>query len=202
MTAYEFLLSESQERMLFVVKAGREEALMQRFRRWGLQAAVVGRVLEEPIVRVLHHGAVAAEVPATALADDTPIEKHALLEEPLRTCSSCGNGMNRSCRPSRTREQLCLRFWMTRPLRASAGFTGNTTSRCWPTRWCRPVLPMPLSCGSGPNRERSRPVQSGVWRPRWTAPTDGLPLTLNGGSRRLWLKLPAISVASVPNPWP
>jgi phosphoribosylformylglycinamidine synthase len=82
MTAYEFLLSESQERMLFVVKAGREEALMQRFRRWGLQAAVVGKVLREPIVRVMHHGAVAAEVPATALADDTPIEKHALLQEP------------------------------------------------------------------------------------------------------------------------
>jgi len=82
MTAYEFLLSESQERMLFVVKAGREEALMQRFQRWGLQAAVVGRVLEEPIVRVLHQGSVAAEVPATALADDTPIEKHALLEAP------------------------------------------------------------------------------------------------------------------------
>ena len=73
MTAYEFLLSESQERMLFVVKAGREEPLMKRFRRWGLQAAVVGQVLEEPIVRVLHHGEVAAEVPATALADDTPI---------------------------------------------------------------------------------------------------------------------------------
>ena len=82
MTAYEFLLSESQERMLFVVKAGREEPLMERFRRWGLQAAVVGRVLEEPLVRVLHHGAVAAEVPATALADDTPIEQHALLQEP------------------------------------------------------------------------------------------------------------------------
>ena len=82
MTAYEFLLSESQERMLFVVKGGREDALMQRFRRWGLQAAVVGKVLQEPIVRVLHHGAVAAEVPATALADDTPIEKHALLQEP------------------------------------------------------------------------------------------------------------------------
>ncbi len=40
MTAYEYLLSESQERMLFVVRAGREEALMERFRRWGLQAAV------------------------------------------------------------------------------------------------------------------------------------------------------------------
>ena len=82
MTPYEFLLSESQERMLFVVKAGREDRLMERFRRWGLQAAVVGRVLEEPLVRVLHHGVVAAEVPATALADDTPIEQHDLLEQP------------------------------------------------------------------------------------------------------------------------
>ena len=82
MTPYEFLLSESQERMLFVVKTGREEALMDRFRRWGLQAAVVGRVLEEPVVRVLHQGSIAAEVPATALADDTPIEQHELLDEP------------------------------------------------------------------------------------------------------------------------
>lgn len=82
MTPYEFLLSESQERMLFVVKTGREDALMDRFRRWGLQAAVVGRVLEEPVVRVLHQGSIAAEVPATALADDTPIEQHELLDEP------------------------------------------------------------------------------------------------------------------------
>ena len=82
MTPYEFLLSESQERMLFVVKAGREDRLMERFRRGGLQSAVVGRVLEEPLVRVLHHGAVAAEVPATALADDTPIEHHDLMDQP------------------------------------------------------------------------------------------------------------------------
>ena len=82
MTAYEFLLSESQERMLFVVKPGREEALMARFSRWGLQAAVVGRVLEDNIVRVLQHGQVAAEVPASALADDTPINHHTLLSEP------------------------------------------------------------------------------------------------------------------------
>ena len=82
MTAYEFLLSESQERMLFVVKPGREEALMARFSRWGLQAAVVGRVLEDNIVRVLQHGQVAAEVPASALADDTPINHHDLISEP------------------------------------------------------------------------------------------------------------------------
>ena len=82
MSAYEFLLSESQERMLFVVKPGREEELMQRFRRWGLQAAVVGRVLADNVVRVLQHGQVAAEVPASALADDTPINRHQLLAEP------------------------------------------------------------------------------------------------------------------------
>jgi phosphoribosylformylglycinamidine synthase len=82
MTAYEFLLSESQERMLFVVRPGREEPLMARFRRWGLQAAVVGRVLEEGVVRVLQNGAIAAEVPARALAEDTPIHHHTLLSEP------------------------------------------------------------------------------------------------------------------------
>jgi phosphoribosylformylglycinamidine synthase len=68
--------------MLFVVKPGREEALMERFRRWGLQAAVVGRVLAENVVRVLQAGQVAAEVPASALADDTPINHHLLLESP------------------------------------------------------------------------------------------------------------------------
>ncbi|MEB3307808.1 MAG: AIR synthase-related protein, partial [Cyanobacteriota bacterium] len=82
MTPYEFLLSESQERMLFVVKPGREQALMQSFSRWGLQAAVVGRVLEDNIVRVLQNGEVAAEVPASALADDTPINHHTLISEP------------------------------------------------------------------------------------------------------------------------
>jgi phosphoribosylformylglycinamidine synthase subunit PurL len=82
MTAYEFLLSESQERMLFVVRQGREQPLMERFRRWGLQAAVVGRVVAENVVRVLQHGEVAAEVPANALADDTPINHHELLAAP------------------------------------------------------------------------------------------------------------------------
>ena len=82
MTAYEFLLSESQERMLFVVKPGKEEVLMARFRRWGLQAAVVGRVLKDNIVRVIQNGDIAAEVPANALADDTPINHHDLLSEP------------------------------------------------------------------------------------------------------------------------
>jgi phosphoribosylformylglycinamidine synthase len=82
MTPYDYLLSESQERMLFVVKPGLEQELMDGFTRWGLQAAVVGRVLQENVVRVLHRGEVAAEVPASALAEDTPINHHDLLAEP------------------------------------------------------------------------------------------------------------------------
>jgi phosphoribosylformylglycinamidine synthase len=106
MSAYEFLLSESQERMLFVVKPGREEALMQRFRRWGLQAAVVGRVLADNVVRVLQHGQVAAEVPASALADDTPINRHQLLEEPPADIQAHWRWSEQSLPPA-DREGIC-----------------------------------------------------------------------------------------------
>lgn len=82
MTAYEYLLSESQERMLFVAEKGREQELIDIFHRWGLQAVVAGLVIEEPVVRILYQGTIAAEVTATALADDTPIYKRELLTEP------------------------------------------------------------------------------------------------------------------------
>lgn len=82
MTPYEYLLSESQERMLFVASKGREQELIDIFHRWGLHAVVAGSVIAEPVVRILYQGAIAAEVTATALADDTPIYKRELLQEP------------------------------------------------------------------------------------------------------------------------
>jgi phosphoribosylformylglycinamidine synthase II len=82
MVPYEYLLSESQERMLFVAQKGREQELIDIFHRWGLQAVVAGAVIAEPIVRILFHGEVAAEIPATALADNTPIYHRQLLSEP------------------------------------------------------------------------------------------------------------------------
>jgi phosphoribosylformylglycinamidine synthase subunit PurL len=82
MTPYEYLLSESQERMLFVAEKGREQELIDIFHRWGLQAVVAGSVIEEPVVRILFQGEIAAEVTATALADDTPIYQRELLKEP------------------------------------------------------------------------------------------------------------------------
>ncbi|HBY78902.1 MAG TPA: phosphoribosylformylglycinamidine synthase II, partial [Cyanobacteria bacterium UBA11148] len=82
MVPYEYLLSESQERMLFVAHKGREQELIDIFHRWGLHAVVAGTVIEEPIVRILFQGGVAAEIPATALADNTPIYHRELLTEP------------------------------------------------------------------------------------------------------------------------
>ena len=82
MIPYEYLLSESQERMLLVAHQGREQELIDIFQRWGLQAVVAGKVIEEPIVRILYEKKVAAEIPATALADNTPIYHRELLAQP------------------------------------------------------------------------------------------------------------------------
>ena len=82
MMPYEYLLSESQERMLFVAYKGREQELIEIFHRWGLHAVVAGVVIEQPIVRILFQGEIAAEIPATALADNTPIYHRELLSEP------------------------------------------------------------------------------------------------------------------------
>lgn len=82
MVPYEYLLSESQERMLFVAHKGREQELIDIFHRWGLHAVVAGTVIAEPVVRILFRGVVAAEIPAEALAENTPLYHRELLAEP------------------------------------------------------------------------------------------------------------------------
>ena len=82
MSAYEFLLSESQERMLFVAQKGREQELIEIFHRWGLQAVVAGRVIAESIVRILHQGSVVVEIPATSLTEEAPVYPRDVLAEP------------------------------------------------------------------------------------------------------------------------
>jgi phosphoribosylformylglycinamidine synthase len=72
MTPYEVLLSESQERMLIVVTAGREAEVQRVFERYDLRAATIGRVIAEPVVRCSARGELVCEVPGAALADDAP----------------------------------------------------------------------------------------------------------------------------------
>jgi phosphoribosylformylglycinamidine synthase len=73
MSSYEIMLSESQERMLLVAERGREEEVFAVFRKWGLDAVTVGRVIGENTMRVLHHDVAVAEIPNEALTDDAPL---------------------------------------------------------------------------------------------------------------------------------
>jgi phosphoribosylformylglycinamidine synthase subunit PurL len=73
MTPYDIMLSESQERMLLVAERGREREVFDVFRKWGLDAMEIGRVTSDGQLRVLNHGAVAADIPAHAIAEQGPV---------------------------------------------------------------------------------------------------------------------------------
>ena len=73
MTPYEIMLSESQERMLLVAEKGREHEVLAVFKKWGLDAVVVGQVNEGGMARIKNNGRVAAEIPAHPLAEEGPV---------------------------------------------------------------------------------------------------------------------------------
>jgi phosphoribosylformylglycinamidine synthase subunit PurL len=72
MTAYEMLLSESQERMLIVAHSGREREVTDIFRKWDLDAVVIGRVRDTNRMQVIHNGETVADIPVEALTDEAP----------------------------------------------------------------------------------------------------------------------------------
>jgi len=72
MTAYEMMLSESQERMLLVADKGREDEVVRVFAKWGLDAVAVGAVVADPRLRILHRGALVADIPNASLTDEAP----------------------------------------------------------------------------------------------------------------------------------
>ncbi|MBG9447954.1 phosphoribosylformylglycinamidine synthase [Cytobacillus firmus] len=73
MTAYEMMLSESQERMLIVVKKGREQEIVDLFSKYDLEAVSIGKVTDDKMLRLTHQGEVVAELPVDALAEDAPV---------------------------------------------------------------------------------------------------------------------------------
>jgi phosphoribosylformylglycinamidine synthase len=86
MTPYELLLSESQERMLMVSRQGREEQVCEIFRRWGLDAMVVGRVTDDGRMKIRWHGETVVDIPVDPVAAaspelDRPIRRPAALDE-------------------------------------------------------------------------------------------------------------------------
>ena len=73
MTPYEILLSESQERMLLVARAGKEAAVRRIFDKWDLDASAIGRVTSDGMLRIKNNGETVATVPNQLLADEGPV---------------------------------------------------------------------------------------------------------------------------------
>lgn len=80
MSAYELMLSESQERMLCVAHKGREQEVIDVFEKWGTHAVVIGQVTEGSEVIVRRNGVVEAQLPAKFLADECPTYRNELIE--------------------------------------------------------------------------------------------------------------------------
>jgi phosphoribosylformylglycinamidine synthase len=114
MTAYEMLLSESQERMLIVAHSGREREVMDIFRKWDLDAVVIGRVRDTKRMHVIHNGETVADIPVEALTDEAP-----RYERPMRS-------PERRSVESRTFESKDLKTDLMTLLA-----TGNLASKQW-----------------------------------------------------------------------
>src|SRR5258708_4592914 len=96
MTAYEMLLSESQERMLIVAHKGREREVGDIFRKWDLDAVVIGQVRDDGRMRVAHNGEVVCDVPVQALTDEAPV-----YERPMRARSANAGSADVPSAPAR-----------------------------------------------------------------------------------------------------
>ncbi|PHY14297.1 phosphoribosylformylglycinamidine synthase II [Caulobacter sp. B11] len=83
MSAYEMMLSESQERMLAVLKPGREHEGHAIFEKWGLDAAVIGHTTDTGRLVLKHHGETVCDVPLAPLFDDAPLYDRPWVQPPL-----------------------------------------------------------------------------------------------------------------------
>ena len=73
MSPYEIMLSESQERMIVVIKKGKEGEIRKIFNKWGLNSAIIGKVTSDEQFRIMNHGEIVAEMPSKSLTEGFPI---------------------------------------------------------------------------------------------------------------------------------
>src|SRR5919107_1534082 len=95
MTAYEIMLSESQERMLIVAHRGRERQVIDIFKHWDLDAVVIGRVTDTSRVQVMHHEGTVADIPVPFLTDEAPVYQRPM-SAPAAARSACDTPQVRS----------------------------------------------------------------------------------------------------------
>jgi len=118
MTAYEMMLSESQERMLMILKPGREAEVEALFHKWGLDFAVIGRTTDTGRMIVKHKGLVEADMPVDKLANSAPMyERPYVMKAPPKPIlpewvPAPGNGILGALKQMMATPQLCSRRWI------------------------------------------------------------------------------------------
>src|SRR6267143_1627989 len=111
MTAYEMLLSESQERMLIVAHKGREREVIDIFRKWDLDAVVIGRVRDGHNMRVIHEGETVADIPVSALTDEAPLYERPMMGPKSQVPSPKTKGQRSKIKVQRTKFKTTLSHW-------------------------------------------------------------------------------------------
>jgi len=116
MTAYEIMLSESQERMLLVAESGREDEVFHVFKKWGLDAVTVGRVTGDGLLRVRQHGEIVAEIPNQQLADSAPLydrpHSQPLRRAPMEAREFTSQDLTRDLETLLASADICSKRWI------------------------------------------------------------------------------------------
>jgi phosphoribosylformylglycinamidine synthase len=178
MSAYEIMLSESQERMLLVASKGREDEVLRVFAKWGLDGVIVGTVQPEPRLRIRHHGVLVADIPNQSLTDDAP-----LYHRPV--------GVWKSPAPLEPSEEILAKLAEDRDFTADLKkllASSNVCSKRWVHEQYDSMVQTNTVIGPG--------GEAGVMRIKGTAKPDGadgpvgeiaLAMALDGNGRWAWL---------------
>ncbi|HJS86040.1 MAG TPA: phosphoribosylformylglycinamidine synthase subunit PurL [Acetobacteraceae bacterium] len=132
MTAYEMMLSESQERMLMVLRPDREEQARAIFAKWELDFATIGRITDTGRIVVRHQGQVEADIPLTPLSEQAPLYHRPTTETPRPEPLSAARiedrlGLARALERLVACPDLCSRAWIWDQYDALVG--GQTVKR-------------------------------------------------------------------------
>ena len=132
MTAYEFMLSESQERMLMVLRPDREQLAREIFSKWDLDFAVIGKLTNSGHITVRHHGHIEAEIPLAPLNDQAPLYTRATVDTAKREKLNPArvedrHGLTRALEILVACPDLCSRAWVWDQYDSTVG--GQTVKR-------------------------------------------------------------------------
>src|SRR5438477_1473598 len=132
MTAYEFMLSESQERMLMVLRPDREAEARAIFDKWELDFAVIGHLTDTGRITVRHHGQIEAEIPLVPLNDQAPLYHRPVAETQKQTQINPAKVEDRAGLTAGLRQliacpDLCSRAWVWDQYDSTVG--GQTVMR-------------------------------------------------------------------------